>query len=239
MMLVNMITPAALTCRAPGIRRVEQAMGTSIDLDICDPFPEHELTALVDQVVGWFRQVDDLFGTHRAESHVSLLDQGILRPAEADPLVREVLHTCALLHKRTYGYFNIHATGRLDPSQYVTGWALQRASATLTKAGVTNYRLQADGNHYTAGRHQPAVASSTITDRNHIYDPVARCSATGLASVTVTGPDLGTTSAYATAAFAMGPAALDWLPQLHDHHYAVIDDQQRRYENMPAAGHTT
>jgi thiamine biosynthesis lipoprotein len=260
MVLVNKITPVTLTSRAPGLRRVEQVMGTSIHLDIRDPFPDHRLTALADEVFGWFRQVDALFSTHRAESQVSLLDHGMLRPIQADPLVREVLHTCALLHERTYGYFNIHATGKLDPSQYVTGWALQRASATLTKAGATNHRLQADGNLYTAGLPQldqtwfmriqdplhpdrsfwtipttdvPA-ASSTLTDRKHIYDPVARCRATELASVTVTGPNLGITNAYATAAFAMGLAALDWLPQLHDHHYAVVDDQGRCHENMPA-----
>ncbi|MGH3389222.1 MAG: FAD:protein FMN transferase [Actinomadura sp.] len=208
-------------------------MGTSIDLDIRDPFPYHELTALADEVFGWFRRVDVLFSTRRAESQISLLDQGILRPIQADLLVREVLHTCALLHRRTHGYFDIHVTGRLDPSQFVTGWALQRASATLTEAGATNHRLRAGGSLYTAGRRRP-LAASTLTNLNRIYDPVARCSASGLTSVTITGPNLGITNAYATAAFAMGPAALDWLPQLHDHHYTVIDGQGRRCKNTSA-----
>jgi FAD:protein FMN transferase len=229
---VSKITPTVLTGRSPGLRRVEQVMEISVYLDIRDPFPNHELTVLADKVFGWFRRVEALFGTHRAESQVSLLDQGLLRPAEADPLVREVLHTCALLHKRTHGYFNIHVNGRLDPSQYVTGWAIQRASATLTEAGATDHRLQADGNLCAAGRR--ATASSTITARNHIYDPIARCRATGLTSVSVTGRNLGITNAYATAAFAMGPAALDWLPQLHDHHYTVVDEQGRHHENTPA-----
>ena len=38
--------------------------------------------------------------------------------------------------------------------------------------------------------------------------------ATGLASITMVGATLAATDAYATAAFAMGPAARDWVESL-------------------------
>ena len=43
-----------------------------------------------------------------------------------------------------------------------------------------------------------------------------------LASVTVVGPSLTRADAYATAAFAMGDAALDWLERLPGYEGLVV-----------------
>jgi len=61
-----------------------------------------------------------------------------------------------------------------------------------------------------------AVATSGTAERGaHILDPHAGRPATGLASLTVTGPSLALADAYATAAVAMGPArARDWTESL-------------------------
>lgn len=58
-----------------------------------------------------------------------------------------------------------------------------------------------------------AVATSAAYERGaHILDPhTGLPPRTPVASVTVTGPDLGTADAYATAAYAMGAACPDWL----------------------------
>ncbi len=59
---------------------------------------------------------------------------------------------------------------------------------------------------------QGAVATSGHYERGaHIHDPSSGRPATALASVTVTGPDLGTADAYSTAAFALGDGAEAWL----------------------------
>jgi thiamine biosynthesis lipoprotein len=236
-------------------------MGMPVTLDIRNRLATATLNRLAEQVFGWLRTVDALFSPYRADSQVTLLDQGLIRPGEADPLVREVLAHSARLNERTEGYFDIHSTGRLDPSGYVKGWALQRASALLVEEGATDHFLRAGGDVHAAGRPEPgrtwrvsvrdpfqpdtmawivhatdlAVATSegrarhlTATRGGGIYDPLARRPASGLASVTITGPDLGSADAYATAAHAMGPAAHDWLAGLDDYAYAVIDEQGRR-----------
>ena len=61
-----------------------------------------------------------------------------------------------------------------------------------------------------------AVATSGTAERGaHIIDPHLGHPATGLASLTVVGPSLALADAYATAAFAMGPArARDWTASL-------------------------
>jgi thiamine biosynthesis lipoprotein len=62
-----------------------------------------------------------------------------------------------------------------------------------------------------AGRDFAVATSGTAERGAHIMDPVAGRPATGLASVTVVGPSLTLADAYATAAFAMGPArAREW-----------------------------
>ena len=58
-----------------------------------------------------------------------------------------------------------------------------------------------------------AVATSGVAERGpHIINPHTGRPAAGLASITVVGPGLALTDAYATAAFAMGPAALGLFP---------------------------
>jgi thiamine biosynthesis lipoprotein len=72
-----------------------------------------------------------------------------------------------------------------------------------------------------------AVATSGIAERGaHIIDPHFGHPATGLASLTVVGPSLALADAYATAAFAMGPArARDWTESLPGHEaYAITED---------------
>jgi thiamine biosynthesis lipoprotein len=72
-----------------------------------------------------------------------------------------------------------------------------------------------------------AVATSGIAERGaHIIDPHLGRPATGLASITVVGPSLALADAYATAAFAMGPArAREWTESLPGYEaYAITED---------------
>jgi thiamine biosynthesis lipoprotein len=238
---------------APALRRFGEMMGTPVGLAIHDALPRATLDRLADEAFERLGEAAELFDPNRAGSQVNLLDQGLLRPGRAHPLVREVLATCARLHRRTDGYFDVHATGRLDPSEYVRGWAIQRASAVLAEGGAANHSLWTGDEVSTSGRPGPdhtwrvrvqnparpetvawivsaadmAVATAHHAPGDRIRNPLTRRPASGLASVTVAGPELGRAAAYATAAVAMGPAALEWLAGLDGHAYAAIDDEGR------------
>ncbi|HEV7526123.1 MAG TPA: FAD:protein FMN transferase [Acidimicrobiia bacterium] len=128
----------------------------------------------------------------------------------------------------------------LDPSGLVKGWAVARAADLLCNAGASNFCVNAGGDVLTAGRPEPdaegwrvgiqhpwerqrvaavlvasnlAVATSGRYERgDHVIDPRTALPATGLASVTVIGPDLAIADAYATAAVALGPTdGMLWL----------------------------
>ncbi len=84
-----------------------------------------------------------------------------------------------------------------------------------------------------------AVATSGTAERGpHILDPHTGEPASGCASVTMVGRRLTTTDAYATAAFAMGPAAaLAWVSSLDGHEALTIDTTGRadRTPGFPGA----
>jgi thiamine biosynthesis lipoprotein len=170
-------------------------------------------------VFAWLRWVDATFSTYRADSEISRLDRGELD--DPHPLVQQVLARCEELRVETGGLFDVRAAGRLDPSGYVKGWAVERAAAF----GRGRFLIDAGGDIVLRGtwcvgiRHpyEPgklaaaitaadcAVATSGAYERGpHIIDPRTGRPATGLSSVTVVGRDLGTADAYATAAVASG-----------------------------------
>jgi thiamine biosynthesis lipoprotein len=235
----------------PMLCRFGHMMGLPVIVDSRAPLPSAP-GRLIEKVFAWLSQVEELFNVYCAHSEVNCVDQGLIRPCRMDPLVREVLTACARLNDRTNGYFDIYSTGRLDPWQYVKGWAVQRASALLTQAGAGNHCVQMGEDVAVSGHPAPGLAwrvpiqdpcrpsevawIRTATDlavatvpapaaTDAIRNPLTRRPAAGLASVTVAGPDLGDASAYATAALAMGTAGLDWLPTLQGHVYAAVDDK--------------
>src|SRR5437763_2550618 len=216
-------------------------MGTAIVLDLAVRAPAETLTRAADAVFDWFHEVDRRFSTYKEDSEVCRLDRGELTVAGASADLRTVLDRCAELWRETDGYFDAYATGRLDPSGYVKGWSVEVASARLAALGLTNHCVNAggdvrvrgrsrDGGPWRVGVRHPwdpmavcwvvqgtdlAVATSGTYERGyHVVDPRSGQPARALRSVTVTGPDLGTADAYATAAVAMGASGPDWLGRL-------------------------
>jgi FAD:protein FMN transferase len=240
---------------AAGVRRVEHVMGTAISVDVADPVDP----AIVDDTFDWLREVDSRFSTYRADSEISRLDRGELSTRSAGPHVRAVLAACAGLWRDTDGFFDAYASGRLDPSGYVKGWAVQLASDRLLAAGSANHCVNAGGDIRVRGCPRPgepwrigirhpwdaaavcfvlggtdlAVATSGSYERgDHVVNPRTGRPASGLRSVTVTGPDLGRADAYATAAMAMGGVAgLRWLAALRGYESAAIADDGRCFRS--------
>jgi thiamine biosynthesis lipoprotein len=234
----------------PGLRRVEQIMGMPIVVDVRDDGGE---TPFV-EVFAWFRFVDELFSTYKATSEISRLNRGELALEQAHPDVREVLARCEQLRVDTDGFFDVHAASaeELDPSGYVKGWSVERAAAILGEFGAENFAVSAGGDMCLRGAALPeavwrvgiqhpelpdrvaavveandlAVATSGAYVRgDHVYDPHTHVAATGLLSVTITGPELAIADAFATAAFAMGAAAAEWLGRLRGYEaFAILAD---------------
>jgi FAD:protein FMN transferase len=84
-----------------------------------------------------------------------------------------------------------------------------------------------------------AVATSGVAERGaHIIDPHLGQPAAGLASLTVVGPSLALADAYATAAFAMGPArARDWTESLPGYEAYAITESGDTWQTAGFAPH--
>lgn len=226
-------------------------MGMPITIDVrggdADP-------AALDAVYVDLRLVDALFSPFRAESAVSRINAGRLAQGAAEPIVREVLELCRTYEQETGGYFSAWHNGRLDPSGLVKGWAIARAAAILDARGYRDYFVDAAGDARTRGhraagdpwrvgiRHPVerdkvvrvvlatdlAVATSGTYEKGaHIYDPHTGRAATALLSMTVVGPSILDADVFATAAFAMGPAGLDFIEGREGYQaYAIDPDLQ-------------
>ncbi len=116
----------------------------------------------VDRVCAWFRRVDDIFSTWRADSEISRLSRRELTLRHASPELRTVLELCDQVTQDSNGAFDIYVgadprvepregLGPIDPSGLVKGWALQRAAEDLRRAGATNFAINAGGDVITAG----------------------------------------------------------------------------------------
>lgn len=127
-------------------------MGTVFSIDVRAP---GVAAPVLERVLRWLHHVDATFSTYRADSEISRLGRGELRPAACSPEVREVLARCAELEDETDGYFSAYPDGRLDPSGYVKGWAIERAADLLADAGSTNHCINGGGDVQTLGRPAP------------------------------------------------------------------------------------
>jgi thiamine biosynthesis lipoprotein len=208
----------------------------------------------VEPAFAWLREVDAAFSTYRDDSEISRLDRGEMTLADCRPEVDEVLGRCLALERETRGFFSARPAGRLDPSGFVKGWAIDGAAERLTAAGARRFCINAGGDVVVRGRPAPdrpwrvgvrhpvehdrlaavlavedrAVATSGEYERGaHILDPHTGAPPSGLLSVTIVGPDLATADAYATAAFAMGADGPAWTATLPGYDAMCVTSDRR------------
>jgi FAD:protein FMN transferase len=233
--------------RPARLRHAEPVMGTVVSFDV----PDWAGPALA-EAVRWLHWVDATFSPYRDDSDVSRFGSGSLELADCAPALAEVIAACADVSARSDGYFTATPGGRFDPSGYVKGWAIERAAAMLTDSGSAEHSVNGGGDIQCVGDHGPgqpwrvgiadplrpgalalvvagrdfAVATSGVAERGpHIINPHTGQPATALASVTVVGTRLAAVDAYATAAFAMGPQARDWVESLDGYEaFAIAPD---------------
>jgi thiamine biosynthesis lipoprotein len=222
------------------LRHVEHVMGTVFSFDVRSG-PADGVRRALARTVRWLHHMDAVFSTYRTDSQISRLGRGETTVAACDPEVREVLELCGEAARRTGGRFTAYPGGRLDPSAMVKGWAVERASRTLYAAGAHDHLVNGGGGIQCRGAAAPgrpwqigvahplrrdalavvvdgtdlAVATSGSAERGaHIVDPLTGTPVVELASVTLVGRRLTEVDALATAAFAMGDAARDWIRAL-------------------------
>ncbi len=208
-------------------RHAEHVMGTVFSFVVRDPSPavDEALRAAVDRL----HAIDARFSPYRADSEVSRIARGESELADASPELAEVMERCAEIGTLTDGWFSAYPEGRLDPSGWVKGWAVEQACALLCEAGSTEHCVNGGGDVQSvggpwrigvadpfrpgglaavlAGRDLVVATSGTAERGAHIVDPRTGEAPTGLLSLTLvsSGPGLlARTDACATAAFAMG-----------------------------------
>jgi thiamine biosynthesis lipoprotein len=214
------------------VRHVEACMGTVFSFDLRDG------TAGLTESLAWLHHVDEVFSTYRSDSEISRLGRGEIALESCSAEVRLIIELCDELRRDTGGYFDAHASGALDPSGLVKGWAIESVHHRLLAAGSARHVIngggdirccggRGDGEQWrfgiaspfvagelvaTVGGYDFALATSGNAERGqHIFDPHTRRHPDELASISLVGADLTYVDAYATAAFAMGSAARAWL----------------------------
>lgn len=242
---------------ARGLRHVEHVMGTAFSFDIRDE-PTTAIRHALAEAVRHLHRVDAVFSTYRPDSHISRLDRGETRLEDCPSEVRDVLSLCARVTHDSDGWFSVDPAGTLDPSGLVKGWATEAASHLLYAAGARHTCVNGGGDLQLRGQAGPgtpwrigiahplrpgelvtvvtagqdlAVATSGTAERGvHILDPRSGAPATAFASLTLVGPRLTLTDAYATAAFARGDGALGWVETLDGYEaLAVLPDGRERH----------
>ena len=244
-----------MTVEAPADeRRVVAVMGTMVSIEVRPPLVP---AAIIDDVVDRLRDVDARFSTYREDSEISRLARGEIDAETCSLDVRHVLAACDHLATVTAGAFDARhhrGDGRLDPSGYVKGWAIEEAAWLIDSAGGRNYWINAGGDIVARGEAAPgrpwrvgiqhpdradrlaavlevrdrAVATSGAYQRGpHITDPRDGRAPSGLRSVTIVGPGLAFTDAYSTAVYVMGRDGLTWLAARPEYAaYAITDDDR-------------
>ena len=204
-------------------------------------------------VAAWFAEVDQRYSPYRETSEVSRLNRGELRHTELSEEFRAILRWCEQTKAETGGFFDPVRNGRLDPSGFVKGWAIERASALLTARGWASHVVDAGGDARTVGRNgegepwrvgirnpfrreeivkvlalsdRGVATSGTAVRGHHIYNPwSAGALASDVVSLTIVAPTIADADRFATAAFAMGRDGLGFIAARPDlEGYAIMVD---------------
>ena len=227
--------------------RVEQVMGTAVSVDLRDPSVDE---AALESFFAWLRSVDAAFSTYREDSTVSRIRRDELSVADAGADFAEVMDLCEQVRQASGGAFDAwrHDAAGLDPSGLVKGWSIERGAHILEIAGAWNFCINAGGDVLTRGSGSPgsgwrvgirhpevgdrvaavvtvsdsAVATSAEYERGiHMRAP-GGTALSGLLSVSITGPSLAFADAYATAAFVMGAAGIEWISRLEGGYEGLV-----------------
>ncbi len=224
-------------------------MGMPISIEIADA---HADEAAFDAAFAYFEYVDATFSPFKADSELTKINHGKIRPTEASADLQEIFALAEETKIETGGYFDIRTPrGEYDPSGIVKGWAIENVSQLLASRGFAHTYVDAGGDIRVRGlaggvrpwrigiqnpfNLQEVVKHVLVTDAgiatsgtyirgDHIYNPRSNGKpADGIVSLTVVGPTIYDADRFATAAFAMGREGIRFIESLDDYEGYVID----------------
>lgn len=224
-------------------------MGIPITVEIVDP---QATNAIFDEVFAYFTHIDNKFSTYKPTSEITAINEGRLTLENASEEMRIVFAMCEETKRETAGYFDIKTPrGTYDPSGLVKGWSIGNAAKLLEKNGFKNFYINAggdiqphghsaDGKPWMIGIKNPfnqdenikvlcvsdegVATSGTYIRGKHIYNPRnGNHPADEIVSLTVVGPNINDADRFATAAFAMGAAGINFIEQLPGYEGYMID----------------
>lgn len=217
------------------MRKTSMIMGMPITIELVGATSD----APIEVALSYFQSVDERFSPFKSTSEVSALNRGEVRATMFSPEMREIMALAETTKFETQGYFDIRrADGIIDPSGLVKGWAIRNAAGIIADLGYRNYFVEAGGDIQCAGHNadgekwrvgirnpfdssqsiktlQPGDAgiatSGTSIRGKHIYNPYNNANIDEVVSVTIVASDIFDADRFATAAFAMGRAGIDFI----------------------------
>ena len=183
---------------------------------------------------------DAQFSPFKQDSELSQFNRGEIGPERLSAEMRDVLELCDRTRRQSGGYFDVRRTSReIDLCGIVKGWAIARAAQHMSRMGFVNFYVEIAGDiqchgHNSHGKpwrvgirnpfavHQIVkivqlsdrgiATSGNYIQKRHIYNPhVPGDPLDEIVSLTVIGPDILEADRFATAAFAMGRAGLEFI----------------------------
>jgi FAD:protein FMN transferase len=120
----------------------------------------------VEEAFDLLHEADRLFSTYQNDSQVSRIRRSELDPAQADPLVRQVIMLCQQAGELTEGAFTDQLPDdggvlRFDPTGLVKGWAADRAASRLAELPGASHCLNAGGDVVVGGTAVEAGGAET------------------------------------------------------------------------------
>ncbi len=229
------------------MRETRLIMGMPITIEIVRAEP-----GAAEAAFAYFDAIDRRFSPYKADSELSLINARRIAGSQYSDQMREVLALAEDTRRQTDGYFDIRRRdGIIDPSGIVKGWAIRNAAHMLAAAGHAHFYVEAGGDLQAAGKNEDGgdwrvgirspfndtdivkvvyprdagvATSGSYVRGNHIYDPHRPgFIIEDVVSLTVIGPDVLAADRFATAAFAMGRAGIDFIEQTADLEGYLID----------------
>ena len=139
-----------------------ELMGTVASIAVPERSVHQEV---VEVAFARLHDIDARFSPYIPESEISRIGRGDLQIGDAHPEVAAVLQACEALRVESEGRFSawgFRTDGRLDPSGYVKGWAIDEAAAVLRAGGLTNFVLSVGGDLYAAGAPDSGAPDSGV-----------------------------------------------------------------------------
>jgi len=213
----------------------------------------------INEVFSYLHFIDKKFSTFKKDSEISQINRGQLKESGYSNDMRNILSLCQKTKTETNGFFDINNNGILDPSGLVKGYAINEGANILLKKGYKNiyveiagdiqvYGKNSDGNDWKIGIQNPfnlkeiikvvslsnkgIATSGNYLKANHIYSPKKNKLIENIISVTVIGPNVYEADRFATAIFAMGESAFDFIVKLKNFESYIITKDKKAFYTL-------